>query len=80
MDSFVTVKAEAKEKGLTVAEIVKVLELIEFANDNDVEMYLEKCKLRMKSTIEPAPKKTGKSDDNFGNIFDSFKDIFNTKK
>ena len=79
MDSFVTVKAEAKEKGLKVSEIVKVLELIEFAYDNDVEMYLENGKLRMKSTIQPV-KKPGKSDDFFGGSLDSLKDIFNIKK
>jgi len=75
MDSFVTVKTEAKEKGISSETIVKVLELLEFANDNDVEMYLEKGKLRMKSTIQPK-----KSENILDGLFDSFKDVFNPKK
>lgn len=54
-DKFVVVKKEVKDQGLTSDVIVKVLEIIEFANDNDVELYVLGGKLRMKSTILPPP-------------------------
>jgi hypothetical protein len=85
MDAFVVVKKEVKDKGLTADVIAKVLEIIEFAEDNDVKFYLEKGKLRMKSTIEPVKKKADdkgffKGDNPFSGLGGAFDDIFKTKK
>lgn len=71
---FIMVKSKVSELGVSGDTIVKVLEIIEYAEDNDVELYLHKGKLRMRYTGKTEDKKDGK-----GFSLDDFKDIFGMK-
>jgi len=74
--NFILVKTRTKERGLSVEVILQVLELIEYAEDNDVELYMLGGKLRMRYTGPVEKKDKGKSD--FG--LDDLMGMFGMKK
>jgi hypothetical protein len=68
---FVLVKTRAKDDGVSAEVIVKVIKLIEYAEDNDVELYHSEGKLRMRYTGSTGSDKSGGTDflDDLKNLF-----------
>lgn len=77
---FILVKIQAKDKGLSADVIVKVIELMQYAEDNDVEMYNLDGKLRMRYTGVPENSFTDDVIDGSKSFVDGLFDMFSKKK
>lgn len=77
-DKFIKVKNRVKSDGLSSDTIAKVLKLMEFSKENNVDLYLsDEGKLRMKLiNTEKKEEKTGL----FDGILDDLLSSFNGKK